>query len=170
MPCIRSFDTSLQSVFCIFSAYVSWNRSRLLRVITSSAQSRTVSFGFFRYFFLPLFSSCLVVLLWNTSRNWQCMCSIEGRKNTWVSWFYTEKAHVTKGRPQRSSRESRWSMRGTLLGGARTEMHDRKGRGSSAERPHRRDDVGSCHRPKAHCRMVQGTVREDKAGFTAIPK
>ena len=51
---------------------------------------------------------------------------------------------------------------GTLFGGTRTEIHDRKGRVSSGERPHGRDEISSCHRPKAHCRMVQGTVREVK--------
>lgn len=55
---------------------------------------------------------------------------------------------------------------GTLLGGTRTEIHDRKGRGSSAERPDGRDETGACHRPKTHCRMVQGTVREVKAERT----
>ena len=35
--------------------------------------------------------------------------------------------------------------RGTLLGGTQTEIHDRKGRVSSAERPHGRDETGSCH-------------------------
>ncbi len=35
--------------------------------------------------------------------------------------------------------------RGTLLGGTRTEIHDRKGRGSSDERPHGRDEISSCH-------------------------
>ena len=44
-----------------------------------------------------------------------------------------------KGKPQRSSRESRWVCRGTLLGGTRTEIHDRKGMVSSRERPHRQD-------------------------------
>lgn len=34
--------------------------------------------------------------------------------------------------------------RGTLLGGTRTEIHDRKGWVSSRERPHGRDETGSC--------------------------
>ena len=55
---------------------------------------------------------------------------------------------------------------GTLFGGTRTEIHDRKGRVSSRERPHGRDEIGSCHWPKAHCRVVQGTVREVKAEHT----
>lgn len=56
--------------------------------------------------------------------------------------------------------------RGTLFGGTRTEIHDRKGRFPSAERPDGQDETDSCHRPKAHCRMVQGTVREVKAEHT----
>ena len=56
--------------------------------------------------------------------------------------------------------------RGTLLGRTRTEIHDRKGWVSSSERPHGRDEISSCHRPKAHCRVVQGTVREVKAEHT----
>ena len=56
--------------------------------------------------------------------------------------------------------------RGTLLGGTRTEIQDRKGRGSSDERPHGRDEISSCHRPKAHCRMVQGAIRQAKAEHT----
>ncbi len=71
-----------------------------------------------------------------------------------------------KGKLQRSSRESRWSMRSTLLGGTRTKIHDRKGWVASSERPHGRDEISSCHRPKTHCRVVQGTVREVKAEHT----
>lgn len=56
--------------------------------------------------------------------------------------------------------------RGTLLGGTRTEIQDRKGRGSSDERPHGRDEIGSCHRPKARCRVVQGAVRQAKTEHT----
>ena len=56
--------------------------------------------------------------------------------------------------------------RGTILGGTRTEIQDRKGRGSSDERPHGRDEISSCHRPKAHCRVVQGAVRQAKAEHT----
>ena len=57
--------------------------------------------------------------------------------------------------------------RGTLLGGTQTEIHDRKGRVSSAESPHGRDETGSCHRPKAHCRVVQGAIRQAKAEYTS---
>lgn len=57
--------------------------------------------------------------------------------------------------------------RGTLLGGTRTEIQDRKGRGSSDERPDGRDEIGSCHRPKAHCRVVQGAVQQAKAEHTS---
>lgn len=53
-----------------------------------------------------------------------------------------------KGKLQRSSRESRWSMRSTLLGGTRTKIHDRKGWVVSSERPHGRDEISSCHRRK----------------------
>ena len=56
--------------------------------------------------------------------------------------------------------------RGTILGGTRTEIQDRKGRGSSDERLHGRDEINSCHRPKAHCRVVQGAVRQAKAEHT----
>lgn len=56
--------------------------------------------------------------------------------------------------------------RRTLLGGTRTEIQDRKGRGSSGERPDGRDEISSCHRPKAYCRMVQGAVRQAKAEHT----
>lgn len=56
--------------------------------------------------------------------------------------------------------------RGTILGGTRTEIQDRKGRGSSGERPDGRDEISSCHRPKAHCRVVQGAVRQAKAEHT----
>ena len=56
--------------------------------------------------------------------------------------------------------------RGTLLGGTRTEIQDRKGWGSSDERPHGRDEISSCHRPKAYCRVVQGAVRQAKAEHT----
>lgn len=56
--------------------------------------------------------------------------------------------------------------RGTILGGTRTEIQDRKGRGSSGERPDGRDEISSCHRPKAHCRVVQGTVRQAKAEYS----
>ena len=56
--------------------------------------------------------------------------------------------------------------RRTLLGGTRAEIQDRKGRGSSGERPHGRDEIGSCHRPKAHCRVVQGAIRQAKAEHT----
>ncbi len=45
-------------------------------------------------------------------------------------------------------------MQGTLPGGTQAEIQDRKGRGSSDERPHERDEAGSCHRPKAHCRVA----------------
>ena len=41
-----------------------------------------------------------------------------------------------------------------------------KGWVSSSERPHGRDEISSCHRPKTHCRVVQGTVREVKAEHT----
>ena len=56
--------------------------------------------------------------------------------------------------------------RGTILGGTRTEIQDRKGRRSSGERPDGRDEISSCHRPKAHCRVVQGAVRQAKAEHT----
>ena len=56
--------------------------------------------------------------------------------------------------------------RGTILGGTRTEIQDRKGRGSSGERPDGRDEISSCHRPKAHFRVVQGAVRQAKAEHT----
>lgn len=56
--------------------------------------------------------------------------------------------------------------RGTILGGTRTEIQDRKGRGSSGERPDGRDEISSCHRPKAHCRVVQGAIRQAKAEHT----
>ena len=56
--------------------------------------------------------------------------------------------------------------RGTILGGTRTEIQDRKGRGSSGERPDGRDEISSCHRPKAHCRVAQGAVRQAKAEHT----
>ncbi len=35
--------------------------------------------------------------------------------------------------------------RGTLLGGTRKEIQDRKGWGSSDEIPHGQDKIGSCH-------------------------
>lgn len=57
-------------------------------------------------------------------------------------------------------------MQGTLPGGTQEEIQDRKGRGSSDERPHGRDEISSCHRPKAHCRVVQGAVRQAKAEHT----
>ena len=56
--------------------------------------------------------------------------------------------------------------RGTLLGGTQTEIQDRKGWDSSDERPDGRNETGSCHRPKAHCRVVQGAVRQAKAEHT----
>lgn len=57
-------------------------------------------------------------------------------------------------------------MQGTLPGGTQEEIQDRKGRGSSDERPHGRDKINSCHRPKAYCRVVQGAVRQAKAEHT----
>lgn len=56
--------------------------------------------------------------------------------------------------------------RRTLFGGTRMEIQDRKGWGSSDERPHGRDEIGSCYRPKAYCRVVQGAIRQAKANYT----
>lgn len=56
--------------------------------------------------------------------------------------------------------------RGTLFGGTQAEIQDRKGWDSSDERPHGRDETGSCHRPKTHCRVVQGAIRQAKAEHT----
>ena len=56
--------------------------------------------------------------------------------------------------------------RGTLFGGTQAEIQDRKGWGSSDERPDGRDEISSCHRPKAHCRVVQGAIRQAKAEHT----
>ena len=73
-----------------------------------------------------------------------------------------------KGRPQRSSSGKPLEYAGELY----SEEHGRKFTTERAgvqvrERPHGRDEIGSCHRPKAHCRVVQGTVREVKAEHTA---
>ena len=41
--------------------------------------------------------------------------------------------------------------RGTLLGGTRTEIYDRKGGDSRAERLDGQNEVNPCHQPKALC-------------------
>lgn len=56
--------------------------------------------------------------------------------------------------------------RGTLFGGTQAEIYDRKGRFPSAERHDRQNEVSPYHRPKAHCRVVQGTIRQAKAEHT----
>ena len=75
-----------------------------------------------------------------------------------------------RGRGKADSNARQWQAVGvcrrTLFGGTQAEIYDRKGRFPSAERHDRQNEVSPYHRPKAHCRVVQGTIRQAKAEHT----